>query len=297
MIYICSMELQELEIYRSYRDRLGIKACDRGAPVPVLLFEEIAGSFKTLFLDGFGTLYNLTEIHRKAPVVLNHLREQGCTLRLITNAASRSPLHLKAHLDSIGIHFELEEIISSGSLLEFAMNRIQIHSAFHLGRSEADGYLLSAGIRIAEHPAEPVVVISSGVPGKNDRINHARDILRAPGSMLVVLNPDAWAPKTDGTRIPVSGSLAWQLQQETSCQIEFFGKPFRDIYQRALATVHENPGEVLMIGDTLGTDILGGRASGIKTALVLGGNSTWDSVHQDEADLGIYPDFYLESLL
>jgi HAD superfamily hydrolase (TIGR01450 family) len=295
------MDAQELKIYRNYRTALGLTARAPEAPgssgIPVKTsIPELSQRFRAFLFDGFGTLYNLNDIHPGAPGMLNHLRATGCAIRLITNAASRHPDKLCAHLRNIGIHFEPEEIICSGSLLSSANLDLKIQSALHLGRDEALCFLETAGITGTLFPDEPTVIISSAFSKDDPLLHPAEELLRMPGAKLVVLNPDAWAPKMDGSRMPVSGSLAWTLHQKTSCQTVFLGKPFPQIFQTALRSLPAEIGPAIMIGDTLGTDILGGQVAGLATALMLGGNSSWESLQEDEMSLGISPDYYLDGL-
>jgi ribonucleotide monophosphatase NagD (HAD superfamily) len=48
-----------------------------------------------------------------------------------------------------------------------------------------------------------------------------------------------------------------------------------------------------MVGDTLGTDVLGARIAGFDSALVVGRNVPADELEADEKALGIRPDWYL----
>ena len=58
------------------------------------------------------------------------------------------------------------------------------------------------------------------------------------------------------------------------------------------------PQRILLVGDTLETDILGGVMMGFATCLTLSGVYAGRSESVDElcADSGIYPDFVVESI-
>ena len=55
--------------------------------------------------------------------------------------------------------------------------------------------------------------------------------------------------------------------------------------------------EILMIGDTLHTDILGGNKFGSKTALVLTGNTTERNAQLLIDSTGVIPDYICQSIL
>jgi ribonucleotide monophosphatase NagD (HAD superfamily) len=55
---------------------------------------------------------------------------------------------------------------------------------------------------------------------------------------------------------------------------EVVGKPEPKLLQEAMHLLHSQPGETVMIGDTLGVDILAGKNAGTHTLLVLSGSSS-----------------------
>jgi len=289
------MEWNELEIYREYARRIGHDWAEpKGtAGIEFTSIETLAQHYRTFLFDGFGTLYNLTEAHPDSQAMLQFLRDQGCTLRLVTNAASRDPHLLQQHLLTMGIYFQTSEIISSGSLLAAHNKNLQIKAAFHLGNKSAECFLSNAGIELMESPTEPTVVLSSSVAESHPSLSHALSILQRPKARLIVINPDAYAPKLDGTRIPVSGSQAWALHKNTGCELVCLGKPFPEIFNAALANDVIHPDRAIMIGDTLGTDIMGAQGLGLATALVVGGNSSLELIESDETALGLRPDYYI----
>ena len=60
---------------------------------------------------------------------------------------------------------------------------------------------------------------------------------------------------------------------------------------------HFNRNEILMVGDTLHTDILGGNKFGVNTCLVLSGNTRAKSAEVRIRAKGIIPDFICESIV
>jgi ribonucleotide monophosphatase NagD (HAD superfamily) len=55
--------------------------------------------------------------------------------------------------------------------------------------------------------------------------------------------------------------------------------------------------DILMVGDTLHTDILGGNKFGVSTALVLSGNTEADNAEQQINSTGIIPDYICNSIV
>jgi ribonucleotide monophosphatase NagD (HAD superfamily) len=80
-----------------------------------------------------------------------------------------------------------------------------------------------------------------------------------------------------------------------------FGKPDSQMFMYAFDGLNESgtytKNEILMVGDTLHTDILGGNKFGLKTTLVLSGNTRADNVQSQIQSSGIIPDFVCQSIV
>ncbi len=109
---------------------------------------------------------------------------------------------------------------------------------------------------------------------------------------VLVGNPDLVAPREDGLSLE-PGHFAHRLTDATGVAPEFLGKPFPAIYELALSRlpVRPEPQRVLMVGDTLHTDILGADGMGFASVLVTGYGSLGTDVARAVAAAGIAPDF------
>ncbi|MCF8466257.1 MAG: HAD hydrolase-like protein, partial [Sneathiella sp.] len=111
---------------------------------------------------------------------------------------------------------------------------------------------------------------------------------------LIVGNPDLVAPREYGLSLE-PGFFAHDIADKTGITPAFYGKPFAEVFERALcaAGLDDFPkSRIAMVGDTLHTDILGGAAAGLKTVLVtdhglLKGQNVPDLIRLS----GIVPDF------
>ena len=289
------METLELEIYGRYRtlvEKSGAfsgRTCPDGEPARVHL-SDIIDRYDAFCFDGYGTLYNRGDfVYPGAKEWFSELRRMGKQIRLVTNAASNLDKALADEADARGFDFTVEETISSGSLLK---PRDDLREVYYIGRATGVNVLARNGIAAVENPATPVVAVSSST-ATDEMYAQAVSILRRPGALLLVLNPDAWAPRIDGTRAPVSGELCERLRRESGCAAEYFGKPFPDIWQKVRASLPAGA-KAIMIGDTLGTDVYGAYVAGFDSALVVGRNEPATELDADEKLLGVRPTYYLE---
>ena len=197
--------------------------------------------------------------------------------------------------------------IENGCAGKTAANPLVLREVYYIGRETGKHVLDACGITAVEMDAElaePIVAISSA---KDTPETYARavKILQRPGAILLVLNSDAWAPKIPDEngvtlREPVSGALSERLRRDSACDANggegcvtfYLGKPFPAIWERVKASLPAGS-RVLMIGDTLGTDVYGAKIAGFDSALVVGRNVPAAELSTDEAALGIRPDYYL----
>ena len=295
----------EQDIYRRYRtiveESCGVLHTLPANPPREVRLADIIDSYDAFCFDGYGTLYNRGSfVYPGAKEWFAELRRRGKAIRLVTNAASNLDEVLAEEADARGFDFSVAETISSGSLLKGWLSGLPAggspfgagREVYYIGRATGVNVLAECGIAAVENPVSPVVAISSST-ATDEMYAQAVAILRRPGALLLVLNPDAWAPRIDGTRAPVSGELCERLRRETGCAAEYFGKPFPGIWQKVRATLPAGA-KAVMIGDTLGTDVYGAYVAGFDSALVVGRNEPAAELDADEKLLGIRPTYYLE---
>jgi HAD superfamily hydrolase (TIGR01459 family) len=305
--FLCKTELSS---WRALPDRIQGDSC--AVPRHVHM-ADLLNRYDAFCFDGYGTLYNRGSfVYPGAMDWFQMLRRAGKHLRLVTNAASDVDEVLARDADKRGFDFSTEETISSGSLLkdlcaELRSRGLKLREVYYIGRETGKHVLDACGITAVEmdaEPAEPIVAISSA---KDTPETYARavKILQKPGAILLVLNSDAWAPKIPDengvtVREPVSGALSERLRRDSmcdanggeGCETYYLGKPFPQIWERVKVSLPAGS-RVLMIGDTLGTDVYGAKIAGFDSALVVGRNVPADELEDDETALGIRPDYYL----
>ena len=112
---------------------------------------------------------------------------------------------------------------------------------------------------------------------------------------VLVGNPDIVAPREFGFSIE-PGHYAHRLATRIGATPDFFGKPFGNVFDAVMRRLGraQDPDRIVMVGDSLHTDILGASASGIRSALIEGfgffaGHSATEAIERS----GISPDYIL----
>lgn len=295
----------EIELYKRYLAQMDLprsvllKAAGPAKPVEAgALVEE----YDAFFFDAFGTLFNRKGyVYPGAREFIARLQSEGKAVRMVTNAATNTAAKVSADMQSMGFNVPAEHIFSSGRYVLEYQKRYGFKSVFYAGRPGGVQMLADFGIAAVEEPEMPVVAFCSTEPDAA-RLAHAEEILSRQNALLLILNPDACAPELDGSRSEVSGIQSYRIWKRTNCRFEICGKPFGSAFAEAIesvraerqaAGVFDEP-RILMVGDTLGTDVVGAYAAGLDSCLVLGRNVPKADYESDCEALGFRPTFVME---
>ena len=123
------------------------------------------------------------------------------------------------------------------------------------------------------------------------------------GLPLICANPDLRAHENQYEEAVVRQGLVARFYEDLGGEVEYFGKPYPLIFDFALQHIDTPDNRIIMVGDTLETDILGGKSYGIKTALTMTGIAKENMEIEGFASIGQYcgevqiiPDFILKTL-
>jgi HAD superfamily hydrolase (TIGR01450 family) len=275
-------------------------------------FFEIARRYRVVFFDAYGVLKNATGTIPGALDAIHRLQSVGVDCHVVSNDASRSPERMvEAYVHpQHGRLIAPEKNISSGMLAsEFLSAKVRPGGRVaYLGKPASAHYIETAGliaVPLSECAARDdldalVFLDDEGFDWFRD-INLAVNLLRRTNIPVVVANADVTYPVRDGEVALAVGSLANMVQQAVAKTFVVFGKPDVQIFSFAYARVRaEHAGitkrDVLMVGDTLHTDVLGANKFGLDTVLVLSGNTERHAVEALVAASGIIPSYICEAI-
>jgi HAD superfamily hydrolase (TIGR01450 family) len=265
------------------------------APRAVGGIAEIAERYDAVLLDAFGVLNVGETAIPGAPDAVAALQRAGKRALVLTNSASQPPEAALLKYRRLGFDFAPEDVISSRDALKLGLAR---------RRERRWGAMAPQGARIAElgvhakplgdDPAaydacDGFILLGSGGWTEQRQRLLTDALVRRPRAVLVG-NPDIVAPRESGLTLE-PGHFAHRLADETNVHPEFFGKPFANIFDLAFGRLGGIPrGRILMVGDTLHTDVLGGRHAGVETLLLTDfGLFAGTDTHCYMAATGIFP--------
>jgi glycerol 3-phosphatase-2 len=262
---------------------------------------ELADDIDLFLLDAFGVLNTGDQVIPGAPQRVAQLRDMGKKVLVVSNAAGYPKRNLLAHYHKLGFDFAPEDVLSSREVLLAALSDLKplhfgLMASEEWGRDELDhlGFEFLGDDPAVYDRAERIVMLGSGAWSDHRQGVLEASLIARPRPVLVG-NPDIVAPRVSGlSREP--GYYAHRIADLTGIVPQFFGKPFGPVFERALARAGQgiDPARIVMVGDTLQTDILGGRAAGLKTALITG----FGALRGMDADgaiarSGIVPDYVM----
>lgn len=307
--------IQDLNQLTPYSSRYRYMLCARdpgldgrlrhGAMQRVTHFPELASRFDAILFDAYGVLNRGEAVIPGAPETLRTLRAQRNPFLVVSNNASQAPTRLESRFQQLGFDITASDIVTSGMAVSryVAGSRFQGLPYYLVGTSESrEAYAPQPRtLMVTEdwHQAEYVILCGNRDYYGGPQETHVEALLATRPVPLLVANPDLVAPQADGGVSAVVGFTAAQLAERFQVCFIGLGKPFPTVFEIAMEKLPSRaPERILIVGDTLDTDILGGSMMGFTTCLALSG------VYADQSDTvdtlcaarGIYPDFVVESI-
>lgn len=241
--------------------------------------KDLSARYPIWLCDIWGVVHNGVAHFPAAVAALKAHRDGGGFVTLLTNAP-RSAAKVEGHLAQLGVtrdHYDL--IVTSGDVTHELMKPYDGHRIYYLGPERDLGVLDDLKIERAS-PEEAEVILCIGLvhDDKETPDDYAGLLERLARRQLpmVCANPDKVVRR--GSRlIYCAGALA-ERYAALGGEVTMAGKPYRPIYDLALARVAASRGPaaketILAIGDGPETDIKGAADYGLDMVLIAGGIS------------------------
>ncbi len=274
-------------------------------------FHEIVTRYKAVFFDAYGVLKNHKGILPGIGKTFDFLESHGIEYYIVTNDASRSPQSLAYAYQIQGLaHIDTSKIISSGMLAhDWLRLKIKSGKVAYIGTWRSAHYIEILGLEtvpISKLDLDDIedirclVFLDDEGFDWNKDINKAINLLREKNIPVVVANTDQSYPLNRTDIALAVGGISDLVERTIGKYFIRFGKPdtqmFMYGYDRACKKQPSlKVDEILMVGDTLFTDIIGGNKFGMDTALVLTGNTLPENAEMRIRYTGIIPTYICES--
>ena len=246
---------------------------------------------KGFLIDMDGVIYKGSEAIPGAVEFINRLRENGHPFLFLTNNSQRTNRDVCYKLRKLGFNVNDEHIFTCAmATARYLASRKENGTAYVIGEGGLLTELHNVGYSIVDdHP--DYVIIGEGRTIMLESVDKAINMIMN-GSKLVATNLDPNCPIGNGKFRAGCGAFVAMLEFATGKQAFSVGKPSPIMMRMARKILGLTTDETVMIGDTMGTDILGAGSMGFTTVLTLSGVTRESDLDQ----YGYSPDFIVNSV-
>lgn len=245
-----------------------------------------------------GVVFRGGQVIPDAPAVLADLRSKQHRVFFVSNQSETTRGQLVAKLHRMGIDCALEEVITAAHATALYLRKLN-HRGF-------TALVIGAGGLVEELRAENVgatialdakngvdyVVVGLDRQFSYHKLSQAYQAI-ACGAKLIAAHRDAAIP-VEGRVLPGPGAIVAAIEAAGGVRAQVVGKPEPFMLQAVLEKCQVAPQDVILLGDSLRSDIAVGKRLGLTTVLVLTGVSRQGDV--DSLDAASRPDHVLNCL-
>lgn len=228
--------------------------------------------------------------------LFNFLHGRCIPFIIATNNSTKTPAQYRQKLVALGATVVREENILTSALVTAAYLKREFPAGaavYVIGQPSLADAVRAAGFTLlADASQRAEVVVAGGDPDLTyAKLKYATLHLQR-GARFIGTNPDLLYPTEEGL-VPEAGTILAAIQAATGVAPLIMGKPERFLFETAVARLGSLPGETVMLGDRLDTDVLGGQRVGLKTILMTTGVDDETSISRK----GIQPDAVFAGLV
>ena len=246
---------------------------------------------RIFLLDLDGTFYLGDKIFPWSLDFVNTVRSQNKNFIFVTNNSSRHGRYYVEKIRRMGLDITDDQVFTSGEATIYHLLKYNYPKKLYLmGTPDLEEEFQEAGFELTAEEPE-LVVLGFDMTLTYAKLRTACDLIRK-GIPFMATHPDINCPTPTGP-IPDAGSMIALIKASTGVEPKIIGKPYPEMVEALRAKYGlEDPETVAMVGDRLYTDIAMGRAAGIKSILVLSGETQLADLERSE----VQPDFVVENL-
>lgn len=236
--------------------------------------EEALDIVDSVVFDQWGVLHNGSQPYPYACTTLSRVKSAGKNLAVLSNSGKRSKVN-ELRIENMGFDCSLFDcVMTSGEALwrHFSKDS-NIQQILPIEESKGDAIHWATGLNIelvsSVKDADGILLMGLPDCSSVDSWQPLLDEAASKGLPMYCSNPDRYSPRSDGLTVS-PGTLAF-MYKEMNQSVMFFGKPYLPVFQSVEEVLGGSSSRILMVGDSLEHDVIGGRHAGWKTLFVRGG--------------------------
>jgi HAD superfamily hydrolase (TIGR01450 family) len=225
-------------------------------------------ALRAFIFDLDGCVYNGETLLPRVDTVLDALRRSGRRVAFLTNNSREAADELLGKLRRLGITAAPEEIISAVEITgPLVRERYGPSRVLAVGSTRLLALLAAAGhtvLPLEEYPRAQVVVIGHDEDFGYHKLTALARAVRA-GAAFVAVNLDPRLPVEAGEFFPGCGAIVEAVAAAAGVRPVLVGKPEPHLFRVALGRLGLPPQVVVMVGDSIHSDIRGAQSVGLQT--------------------------------
>ena len=252
-------------------------------------FNEVANKYDAFIIDIWGVLWDGLEPYHNSIESLKKLMALNKYVILLSNAPRRAKVVSK-RLNNIGIDSSYyHKIISSGEIcrLKFLKNKTLLNqfgfTYYFIGQPQDQTITESLDITETKNIQNADFILVCGTRNFEDTLDDyikELDLALTFRLPLICANPDKVVIRKTGELLVCAGAMADYYKKKGGLVYQY-GKPFLETYQLCVDHLNQEKksikkSNILCIGDSLETDILGANQFGLKSLFIANG------IHKNE---------------
>ncbi len=249
---------------------------------------EIIDDYDAFLFDLWGVIVEGTELYPNVVGNINKIidyQNGAKKVFFVSNAPRPSRVSLEK-IKSWGIKAKESSVMTSGEIARSLLQNQRLKPViYHLGADRNFDILQELDYQVTNDIGEANILLLTLYRDAGENLREFDELLKTAaqlGTINICANPDTIIPN-QGVNRYCPGYFAATLERY-GAEVIYTGKPYKPIYEEVFKQIADIPKHrILMIGDTLETDILGAQNSGIHSALVLSGNA--EKFHRNDDSL------------
>lgn len=253
-------------------------------------FMDVLERAKYNVFDLDGTLYVGNVGIEGASDVLSRLRSKGKCISFVSNNSSKIKSQYIKKLAEFSIEAIDDDIkLSTENVFAYLRNR-DISKIFLLATPLVEDWFLEEGFELAcDSPSIIVLCFDSTISYK--KLQRAAELMNL-GVEAIASHPDLFCPTEKGP-LPDVGAFMALLESTTGESfLKVFGKPNLEMLDFLVGDDYSRDQDTIIFGDRIHTDVMLAKNAGVKSCLVLTGETCLKSAFLSD----IKSDFILESV-
>jgi 4-nitrophenyl phosphatase len=237
----------------------------------------IPPQIKSLILDMDGVVWKADTPIGDLPAIFNRIRACGLNVTFATNNSTQTPEQYVERLARLGVIVKSWQVVTSalGTAELLAQKFPSGGPVFAIGGTGVMTALQERGFELLSvENAKKAQAVIMGIDAQInfEKMSEAALLIRS-GVPFYGTNPDKTFPTPRG-EIPGAGAWISVIVTATGIEPVYAGKPAPYLFELARQRLGTTKEQTLVVGDRLETDIAGGQAAGMPTAVLLSGVST-----------------------